>query len=151
MLTWLLMTASAFAGESVRLSWDASASPEVVGYRIYYGQSSQSYPLVTNVGLVFTTTVVLPRNGRWFFAATSVDGDGFESDFSNEVVWDAKPAAPVLRCEPRVRLKPEILRSTNLVEWTPVVSEPTVVPAKQNAEFFILQGLAIERVAETEN
>jgi hypothetical protein len=100
---------------------------------------------VTNAGLVQTQQVILPHTGRWFFAATALDTNGVESDFSNEVQWEAKPAPPVLRGETWVRLSPVIQRSTNLVDWSPFVGAPTWIAATNPAEFFATERLLIER------
>src|SRR6478609_7004855 len=104
----ILLSATLVHAQKVRLAWDASPSPDVVGYRIHFGTNAGNYSFVTNVGLVRTQTVVLPHTGRWFFAATAVDANGIESSFSNQVQWEAKPAAPVMRGESFVRLTPVI-------------------------------------------
>ena len=66
----------------------ASPSPEVTGYRIYYGVASRSYTNTVTVGNQFTCTVsnLLP-GVTYYFAATAYDGSGLESDFSNEVSY----------------------------------------------------------------
>ncbi len=66
-----------------------------------------------------------------------MDVDGVESDFSNEVVFELKPAPPVLHGKTWVRLTPVIQRSTNLVSWDCVLGEPTL---------FTTRRLLIERV-----
>ncbi|MCU0785233.1 MAG: fibronectin type III, partial [Verrucomicrobia bacterium] len=75
MKRWLtilvLVCAVMVHAQSVTLAWNASPSPEVTGYRVYYGTNSRSYAVVTNAGMVLTQTVVLPHLGRWFFAATA--------------------------------------------------------------------------------
>ena len=101
---------------------------------------------VTNVGLVRTQTVVLPHTGRWFFAATVVDAHGAESPFSNQVQWEAKPVAPILKGEPWFRLWPELWHSTNQVDWVSLKGEATWIAATNAAEFFTMRGLLIERV-----
>ena len=147
------LLATCFAGlailgyaESVLLTWNASPSPGVGGYRIYYGTSSQIYGFVTNAGPVLTQLVVLPHSGRWFFAATAVDTNGMESGFSNEAQWESKPAPPVMRGESWVRLTPVIARSTNLVNWESVVGASAWLPATNAQEYFTTRQLVIERV-----
>ncbi len=132
--------------DSVRLSWEASPSTNVVAYRIYCGTNSQVYSEIVNVSLVQTQLVALPHRGRWFFAATAVDGDGVESDFSNEVVFELKPAPPVMHGKTWVRLTPVIQRSTNLVSWDSMNGEPTLFAATNAVEFFTTRRLLIERV-----
>lgn len=142
----ILACLAAVRAQSVLLSWDPSPARDVVSYRIYFGTSSRSYTDVTNAGLALKQTVVLPHSGRWFFAATAVDVNGSESDFSNEVVWEAKPAPPVLHGETWVRLSPVIECSTNLVNWQSVAGEPTWIRATNQMEFFTTRQLLIERI-----
>ncbi len=146
-LTILMVLCAAMVhAQQVTLAWDASPSPDVTAYRIYFGTNGGNYPFVTNAGLVRTQTVVLPHTGRWFFAATAVDASGLESDFSNMVAWESKPAAPVVRSETWVRLTPVIERSTNLVNWVSFTGEATWIAATNPMEFFATRRLLIERV-----
>ena len=150
--TWLvLVNAFAASAQTVTLTWDASPSHGVTEYRIYFGTNSGSYLFVTNAGLALTQAVELPHTGRWFFAATAVDANGLESDFSNEMEWEAKPVSPVLRGEPWVRLTPVIERSTDLTNWIGVAGVPMWFPATNSAEFFRVKQLLIERVQQTNN
>ena len=142
----MLLSATLVHAQKVRLAWDASPSPDVVGYRIHFGTNGASYSFVTNVGLVRTQTVVVPHTGRWFFAATAVDANGMESPFSNQVQWEAKPVAPVVQSETWVRLTPVIERSTNLVSWQNFEGEATWIAATNTMEFFATRRLLIERV-----
>ena len=142
----ILLNATLVHAQTVTLAWDASPSPDVVGYRLHFGTNSGSYGYVASVGLVRTQTVVVPHTGRWFFAATAVDANGVESDFSNQVQWEAKPIAPVVQSESWVRLTPVIERSTNLVEWTTFEGEATWIAATNAMEFFATRRLLIERV-----
>jgi len=142
----ILLSAPVLHAQRVTLAWDASPSPEVVGYRIYFGTNIGNYSFATNVGLVRTQTVVLPHTGRWFFAATALDANGMESPFSNQVQWEAKPVAPVVHDETWVRLTPVIERSTNLVTWEKFAGESTWIHATNAMEFFATRRLLIERV-----
>jgi len=142
----ILLSATVLHAQKVTLTWDASPSPEVVGYRIHFGTNAVNYSFVTNAGLVQTQTVALPHTGRWFFAATALDARGMESPFSNQVQWDAKPIAPFVHDETWVRLTPVIERSTNLVTWSDFPGEPTWIHATNAMEFFATRRLEIERV-----
>ncbi len=79
--------------KNVTLSWDASPS-NVSGYKIYYKEGSSTAPWdgtgasagssPIDVGNVLTFTVNgLPQSGDHYFAVTSYDGSGNESDYSN--------------------------------------------------------------------
>jgi hypothetical protein len=142
----MLLSATLVHAQKVTLAWDASPSPDVVGYRIHFGTNAGNYAFVTNVGLVRTQAVVLPHTGRWFFAATAVDANGMESPFSNQVQWEAKPIAPVVQSETWVRLTPVIERSSNLVSWQNFEGEATWIAATNAMEFFATRRLLIERV-----
>ena len=138
--------ASAAGAQQLTLAWDASASTNVVGYRLYYGTNTRSYQFVTNTSLMLTQSVALPHRGRWFFAATAYDTNGLESDFSSEVSWESKPAPPVMAGKSWVRLTPVFERSTNLASWGSVTGEATWFPATNRAEFFRVNRLLMERV-----
>ena len=144
--TLMLVSAFVARAQTVTLAWDASPSTNVAGYRVHYGTNAGVYPLVTNVGLVLTQTVVLPRNGRWFFTVTAVDRIGIESIYSNEVQWEAKPAAPVVRSQTWVRLSPVIEWSTNVLDWRAFAGEATWLPATNNMMLFATRRLLIEQV-----
>ncbi|MGD0745942.1 MAG: hypothetical protein ABSA45_12385 [Verrucomicrobiota bacterium] len=148
----ILLAASFLAvvalAQSVDLAWDASGG--VAGYRLYYGTNSRAYSYQLNAGLVNTQRVVLPRNGRWFFAVKSYDTNKVESPFSNEVEWESLPPAPVLAGKDVVRICPVIERSTNLVNWTAAAGNPTFFPATNKAEFFRATRLTIEKVKRVE-
>src|SRR5207248_905823 len=112
--------------------------------RIYCGTNSHEYSLMVQVSNVQTSSVALPRRGRWFFAATAVDADGVESDPSNEAQFDLKPLPPVMHGKTFVRLTPLIQRSTNLISWETVASESTWLEATNAMEFFTTRRLLIE-------
>ena len=71
------------------LSWSASSSADVVGYRVYHGSASGSYVQSrgagANTGATTTYTVTGLTAGRtYFFAVTAYDAAGNESAFSGE-------------------------------------------------------------------
>ncbi len=78
----------------VKLAWDPSPDPEVVGYRIYYGPASGSYTNSTTVGATTEATITgLVEGATYYFAATAFNANDDESTFSNEVMY--QPSAPV--------------------------------------------------------
>ena len=100
-----LIVATAFAvgrittgPASVTLAWDASPGTNVItNYNIYYGPASATYTNVQAAGTNQTLTVSnLVRGGTYYFAATAVDKNGLESDYSTEVstVTKTQPAPP---------------------------------------------------------
>lgn len=91
----------AYAGTSnVSLAWDASASPDVAGYRIYTSQTPGQYTYghdnaaaeVTKENL--TATVEGLNDGTVYFVATAFDAKGNESGPSNEVNVTLDATAP---------------------------------------------------------
>jgi hypothetical protein len=81
---------------TVTLAWDASPSPEVVGYRVYFGAGSQQYTNSVTVGLVGQAAITnLTKGTTYYFAATAYDAGGVESEFSNEAVHRVPTGARV--------------------------------------------------------
>ena len=70
---------------SVTLAWDSSPDPDVVAYNLYYGAASGGYTNMVSLGNVTNATVSgLIAGVTYYFAATALDTNGIESDFSNE-------------------------------------------------------------------
>lgn len=105
-LVALLLPGTVFCGTDVTVEWDPSPTAGgVAGYIVYYkvgAPESLGGPPYTNsvdVGNVLEAVLPgLPSNGsRIFFAATAYDGEGRESDYSNEVsaIFDNRPFTDV--------------------------------------------------------
>lgn len=86
------VTVHAVATGSATLSWlppttnsDGSPLTNLAGYRIYWGNSADSFPnsvTLDNPGLTrYVVTDLVP--GTWFFVATALNGIGAESGFSS--------------------------------------------------------------------
>ena len=104
----ILLCGSAFAG-SITLAWDASVSPGVVGYNVYYGTESGQYDFVVE-GIGSDLGVTIPElrlGGIYFFVATAFDEFGIESDYSNEC--RAKILTTTNERRTKAVLAPEIL------------------------------------------
>jgi hypothetical protein len=80
---------SALAVTSVTLAWDPPASPaDIASYNLYYGATSGVYTNVVLAGAATNATITaLVPGATYFFAATTVDTLGLESDFSNEAAF----------------------------------------------------------------
>lgn len=70
--------------------WTAASDSRVQGYRIYYGTSTRTYAQTKGSGInagSSTTSVVtnLTVDRTYYFAVTSYDAAGNESDYSGEV------------------------------------------------------------------
>jgi len=71
---------------TITLSWDPSPSPEVVGYRLYYGQQSGNYTNQIDVGNRRSTDVANLIDGTtYYFVVTAYDADKTESLPTEEV------------------------------------------------------------------
>ena len=91
-----LIAVPAFAGTTVPLAWNASQDANVAGYKIYYGVASRVYTNSLDVGNVTNAVVVgLVEGTTYFFAATTYDAAGMESDYSNEANYLVAPSIPV--------------------------------------------------------
>jgi len=79
-----LLPASNTGAAPLILGWDASPSPDVTGYKLYYGLASRDYTVNIDVGMSLTAALsdLVPDN-TYFFAATAYDRYGQESAFSN--------------------------------------------------------------------
>ncbi|MRS02929.1 hypothetical protein EG832_06855 [bacterium] len=84
---------ASFAGQA-HLSWDASSSPGVAGYKLLYGTSSRNYTQSLDVGNTTSYTVTgLDEGMKYYFAAAAYNTSSVQSGYSNEVAYTT-PAAP---------------------------------------------------------
>ena len=93
-LLWVLFLATMpSAAQSVTLGWTDSDSPDVAGYKIYYGNASHDYSSSVAVGAVTSAAIPgLVAGKTYYCAVTTYDAVGNESDFSDEIIL-AVPAA----------------------------------------------------------
>ena len=91
-LTCQLLLASPCLSASVQLSWDAVTDSRVAGYKIYYGLKGTDYSskadlTITDPNQTNTTITGLAEGSEYLFAATSFDGNGGESNFSDPLPY----------------------------------------------------------------
>jgi hypothetical protein len=81
------LTLSAPATSSAILTWTASTSSDVAGYKVYRATASGVYgaPIATLGNVTGYTTTGLTVGTTYFFVITAYDQAGNESVFSNEV------------------------------------------------------------------
>src|SRR5438477_4674690 len=87
---------AAAAATGLALSWQASpSSPDIDGYRVYYGTSSGNYSQhVDAVGTATTATVPsAPAGSTYYYTAVAYKGT-LESIRSNEVTRSTPAASP---------------------------------------------------------
>jgi len=91
LLVFLLLLAAFAAGakgaQSVTLAWDSNPEPDIAGYRLYYGKTSQSYRQYVETSATQATASNLVEGTTYFFAATALNTAGVESAFSSEVSY----------------------------------------------------------------
>ena len=91
---------SCSAAADVTLTWNAVNWPGNKVYNVYYGTASHSYG--QRVSVANTNKVTLPGlddNATYFFAVTCV-ADGYESEFSTELVFNLSTTPPSLTLKP---------------------------------------------------
>lgn len=85
-----MLCLSIFAGINVTLGWDPSYpgdSVTITNYNVYYGVRPGVYTNSVMVGTATNATIEITNGVRYFFAATAVDTNGFESVFSQQVTY----------------------------------------------------------------
>ncbi len=84
----MLLHVPAFASQKVTLTWQASASPDVVGYNVYYGLASRSYsariPAASGTSALISG---LSEGQTYYFAVTAYNAAGVESLPSAEISY----------------------------------------------------------------
>ena len=81
-------TASQQAAHSVQLNWQASVSPNVVGYNIYRGTMDGGPYNRVNAMLVTPLSFLdssVAGSTTYYYVSTAVNSAGVESDYSNQV------------------------------------------------------------------
>jgi hypothetical protein len=83
------------AQTGVTLAWDAVTNSSIVGYRLYQGTASRTYPTVRDLSNVTQTTLTnLASDGTNYFSVTAYDSNGAESDYSSEVQYVVQQRPP---------------------------------------------------------
>jgi len=73
---------------TVKLAWQASPSPEVVGYKIFWGTGSYNYQSARDVRNALTTSLSLSTSSKYYVAIVAYSMTE-TSWFSNQVVVPA--------------------------------------------------------------
>ncbi|MGZ4966405.1 MAG: fibronectin type III domain-containing protein [Chthoniobacterales bacterium] len=78
---------------TITLSWDPSPTPDVIGYKLYYGQQSGNYTNTIDEGNRTSAEVANLIDGTtYYFAVTAYDATGTESLPSEEIHYMPNPA-----------------------------------------------------------
>jgi len=73
---------------TVKFAWQGSPSPEVVGYKIFWGTGSYNYQSARDVSNALTTSLALSSSNKYYVAIVAYSMTE-TSEFSNEVVVSA--------------------------------------------------------------
>jgi hypothetical protein len=97
----------------ITITWNASPSPEVTGYRVCWGTSPAAVTNRLDVGDITTARLTLIRqqtNATYYFAVVAYDATGDESGPSNTIQYFVSPVRFALRArKPLVRITPPVL------------------------------------------
>lgn len=129
------------AGQLTTFFWNRSPDAGAIGYRIYYGMASHDYTAMLDVGNVTSATISGLTEGRtYYYALTTYDAAGMESDFSAESSQIALASSSVPVTSPQIQIRSaaagkiiltvsgptghtyEILASPDLKTWTVIAT-----------------------------
>lgn len=84
---------AAIQQDSVEFTWEASAEPDLAGYKIFYGTTSGTYPDEVSAAADLTAEEVtdLTAATRYYFTIAALDEAGNESEKAAEVIVDTLP------------------------------------------------------------
>ncbi len=121
-----------FAGDALKISWNANTENDLAGYRVYYGRSAGNYETVLNAGNVTTQTLNnLSAGSTYYVAITAIDQAGNESRPSQEV---SVVIPPGVTPAPAVTVISAVM-ATNLTASTASIMWRTNQPANSRVEY----------------
>ena len=87
LVSWALYLIPAIThAAQVTLAWDKNPEPDIAGYKMHYGTSSQNYDYTVDVGNYTSCTISGLQEGKtYYFASTAYDSDRNESNLSQEI------------------------------------------------------------------
>jgi hypothetical protein len=100
-IVFIFTTSIAFAA-TVILQWNPNTEEDLAGYKLYYGNTSKTYNVITPIPDKTAITFSVELNpGTYFFALTAYDLASNESGYSNEVSttipeYPSKPGSPTI-------------------------------------------------------
>ena len=72
----------------VTLGWDSNMEVDLEGYKLYYGFESGNYSYTIDVGYQTIYTITNLQIGEtYYFSVTAYNNIGYESSYSNEVLY----------------------------------------------------------------
>lgn len=123
LLALCAMPSPAAHATQLTLGWDPPAG-SVAGYKIHYGTTSGNYEYSVDVGNYDSCTISGLLEGQtYYFAATSYNVDGIDSDFSEELV-STIPAAEALPTTTGGGQGTKITTFSSEADATAIISRP---------------------------
>jgi len=94
-VTLLSLSPSLINAAELTLAWDANSEEDLAGYKLHYGTQSGNYSVTIDVQNVTQYTIGnLEEYQDYYFVATAYDTDANESEYSEEVYYDAEDPPP---------------------------------------------------------
>jgi hypothetical protein len=85
---YLVPCTSVAEAATVTLAWDPNPESDIAGYKIHYGNASESYDYSVDVGNYTSCTISgLAEGTTYYFAAKAYNTGNVESGFSSELVY----------------------------------------------------------------
>ena len=82
------------SSSSISISWSASLTTNIQGYKIYYGEDTSGYPYSHSIQLGDVNSASIPNliaGHSYFIAVTAISSTGQESWYSKEVIGQTIP------------------------------------------------------------
>ena len=109
--------------DTVTLGWNPNTEPDLAGYQLYFGQSSNVWTHTKIVPVGTTQAAVpIPTPGTWFFIATAKNTAGIESLPSNMVSYTT-PTGPGAATGLRI-LSAVVTRISTITTATNLITVP---------------------------
>ena len=127
---WGIFDSPAKAAISLNVAWSAVSDTNVVGYKVYYGTVSRQYTNAIVAGNVTHISISgLEAGNTYYFAATSYNAVGWESDYSSEISFTvpmtnvplisivSQPGGFSVSVNGTAASPYVLIASTNLINW----------------------------------
>lgn len=134
-LALCLLVCSTVSAADITLQWDPNTEDDLGGYRVYKSNESDGYTYgigneADSISAGTETSTITVEDGNWFFVVTAWDGDGNESERSNEVTLTIDTMSPTIAIPPDQTLEATsvagavatfVVTATDTVDPTPMV------------------------------
>ncbi len=118
LFSFLLLSPVSSKAQDVTVSWSPNSEPDLAGYRVYVGNASGVYDLLSDTELVTQKVFSnLAEGNDYYFAVTAYDATGNESFPSDEVSIHINDMTPPTRPE-NLEVSASSLPQINL-SWNP--------------------------------